>query len=757
MQELSPLPADIKKEYYKDGYKEIHITHNNSNYVLLSGKSSPTKHNFIKDNVELNPGGTKKVQLELCQQHFNITPNIHNVLIGRKNLTEMSVGERKQWLSDISTIDYQYPLSVYKKLQTRLRDVIGSIKFIDGKLSTLEESIITDDEYNKLLKEKQTFNDLLYMLYNNIEKLTGSNNYTTKDLDKINNDLSKHIKRLNRLLKNSNNEDINIIKYKLNDTTEEIKNTLKLLEDTELASDNTINEELTNLEKELSKYEYTDSDLSKVYLYDIFSNNYIRILESINTVCNLNPQTDTSQTHIEALYKKLNNLLQEIENTLKTSNKTKMALDRLESIKNKEKVQCPNCSTSFLPGYSDELYNKLKSDMENLNIHLNKLEDAKNKISTELEDIERFNKSKSDLLGYLEYLGIYPLLEDTLIKSDDLIDVDKLTSNLERFKEWFSGLYRYSLLKEKYNKLLKEKEFKDNLIKIQNDVGVKSKEEIEEYLDKLYKKQQELKDILNTLEEKNKTIKTIEDLYKQISVIKKSLKNDLDNNVKELKNKYLNEYIEYVKNEIDHKDNLIKNSEYIKRSIETLKENKKEQLERKKVLEILTDTLSPTEGLIAESILSFIGMFLEHINGLINRIWSYDMKVVIPNIENSDLDYKFPVSVENDTDYIKDISLVSSGMKEVINLSHRIIVMQILKLDSYPIYLDEFGSRFDPVHKDKTIDIIKDLSNNFEQIFIISHHQEIFSIFNECDVSVISSYNLFMNEIKQYNNVLTIE
>ena len=57
--ELSPLPADLNKHYGDNGYKEIHISHNNMEYVCISDKSKG-KHSFkINDGEEMNGGGSR--------------------------------------------------------------------------------------------------------------------------------------------------------------------------------------------------------------------------------------------------------------------------------------------------------------------------------------------------------------------------------------------------------------------------------------------------------------------------------------------------------------------------------------------------------------------------------------------------------------------------------------------------------------------------------------------------------------------------
>ena len=77
--ELSPLPADMK-EFDEDGYKEITIIHNNDTYHLTSGVVAVNKHSFKINDIELNPAGTKKVQLSLVKEHFNLTHEIHTVM-----------------------------------------------------------------------------------------------------------------------------------------------------------------------------------------------------------------------------------------------------------------------------------------------------------------------------------------------------------------------------------------------------------------------------------------------------------------------------------------------------------------------------------------------------------------------------------------------------------------------------------------------------------------------------------------------------
>ena len=151
LKELTPLPAELKKEFKDGGYKEIHIFHNSSNYTLVSKiEDGKQTHSFKRDGIELNDGSTRKVQLELVKQYFNLTPNIVDILLNKDNFTSMSPLERKRWFSEMSSIDYTYPVSVYNEVRTRYRDIVGGIKLSGDNIVSIESKLNNED----LLKMK---------------------------------------------------------------------------------------------------------------------------------------------------------------------------------------------------------------------------------------------------------------------------------------------------------------------------------------------------------------------------------------------------------------------------------------------------------------------------------------------------------------------------------------------------------------------------------------------------------------------------
>ena len=75
-------------------------------------------------------------------------------------------------------------------------------------------------------------------------------------------------------------------------------------------------------------------------------------------------------------------------------------------------------------------------------------------------------------------------------------------------------------------------------------------------------------------------------------------------------------------------------------------EQLKELENKSRLLKSAIEALSPSGGLIADSILSFIKNLVIDMNYIINSIWSYDLEIKACDLENGDLDYKFPVISE---------------------------------------------------------------------------------------------------------------
>ena len=153
LSQMSPLPADLKKDYNEGGYKIIEFVIGTDEYILSSGYIGKSKHSFVKNGIELNQGGTSAVQKQLAEEHLKITPSIFNIMLGVDQLTTMSPSIRKQWFTMLSPVDYTYSIRVWNELRSRARDIVGSIKIAQDDLVKKSAGVIDEKQLSALQEE----------------------------------------------------------------------------------------------------------------------------------------------------------------------------------------------------------------------------------------------------------------------------------------------------------------------------------------------------------------------------------------------------------------------------------------------------------------------------------------------------------------------------------------------------------------------------------------------------------------------------
>jgi DNA repair exonuclease SbcCD ATPase subunit len=180
------------------------------------------------------------------------------------------------------------------------------------------------------------------------------------------------------------------------------------------------------------------------------------------------------------------------------------------------------------------------------------------------------------------------------------------------------------------------------------------------------------------------------------------------------------------------------------------------------VLAIVVKELSPTEGIIAEGMIGFMNGFIEQMNSIIRAVWSYKLEIQSCRMidgETVDLDYKFPMRVQNAASgLVSDVSKGSSGMLEIINLAFKIAAMRCLGLENAPLILDELGAAMDVQHKYETVQIIKALveQRTFPQVFFISHDFAQYGGLANCQIALLNGINVVAPTGAQVNKHVTM-
>lgn len=756
---LNPLPADIKKDYYEDGGKYIEITHNGNEYILESGRSLGHKHSFIFNGIELNTSGLKTIQLKLVEEHFNLTPIVNNIINGYTKFTILPANERKKIFQDISNVDYSYPIKFYNNLKTRHRDIIGGIKTLQDNIIKTESFILKDEEVIK--KE----NDLKY-IKEYIEHIISLYDHTVVNsisIDKLKLDIDNIEKETNKILRNITNnkskkeletECIILQNEVVNNKIriEEIENKLSVIDKNYIQDEKLIEEELQELDKVLSK--------SNFYIMDVDVNNVENInsmfsdikVDFLNIVNELNEYNDviSKKEDYEEFINNINRQHELNNSKIKKLEELKLNYNHMLSLKTDDnKITCVNCNHTWFQHYDSKvekeivtLISNLEKDYEEFKIKYDKLLEEETKVKNKQEIIKKLkllissnNILKPIWVHILSNYNIHNVRSKTIVA-----EVNKITLDLDT---WVS----YSIANKRKEELIKNLELvrKTNMI-IKNTLD-KNIDELEKELTIIFKRQNTIDSILSYN-------KKIINHYNNLEINKNKLDsyiNKYNEVIKQssisIRNRFLTDLVNELKKtmlDLEHSIKLNDNfkSKYISETnqIENLKI-------REKVTKLLCKELSPNEGLIAKSINSFLNMFIKDMNGIINKIWEYDIEILPFEINNEeDLDYSFKVKVDGKKP-IEDVSKLSTSMMEIVDLAFRIVYIKYKKLSDFPLILDEFARTFDKVHANKAYDTIGNVfANNFQQIFLVSHFQTMYGRFINSDITILGSDEMYKDD-----------
>lgn len=742
LNELTPLPSD-KNDFTKDGYKEIIIEHDKNIFRLICDFSN-NNYLFYLNDENLNVSGNITTQRELVEKYFNINDNIHRLLIGSDNFTELSLLQRKKLFSSITHLNLDFILDNYNKLkeelknnETLLKNYLNLVKVEESKLQNKNHL----NEINNRLNNIKQFIEFLVEFRNEIIKY--KNNSSLEDIyndfsllyTKIDNAISKYYILLTSYSKDTIyklKSKLDLVTYKLNDyykKLEKEQNNLKVLEENK-------NKNIDSLKNELKeKVEHSN----KLYNSIIFLKNIERVelialknaiykLEaSLPEVLNelpINKDKKYSKENYDKLIELKESILKEIQKLIEKESNLYIEINELTS--KQYSITCPKCN------YTWEIENIVNS-IKQLRKQLEETVTTKINLNKELEKI---NKNIEEINNYFSLVKIYYNLKNSTkdifrefwdyIDKEELLFIDpkEILNKLKILNNDIMALEEYINLNITIGNINK------NILAletIENNDILEIKLNIEDLNLNIENIFQEKKELEETILFANKSIalkSTLKSLIDNLNLIKENLQsrnlsylvsniiNIIDNELS--KNKVT--LIELEK-EIGNYNNIQYTINTYNKQIEDIKENIE-------VLTILLNELSPKDGIIAKYISNFLNVILNNINNVIASVWEYDMKLNPLELDNGDiLDYRFKVVVGDNELVINDINKVSNGMKEIINLAFRMTLYKLLQIKNSILYLDEFGVKLDKFHKQKILHFISSIvhNNTFDQIFLISH------------------------------------
>lgn len=780
LNELSPLPANMS-DYDNEGYKKITLQKDEDTYVLTSSGSRPGKHSFLLNGNELNPGGTMKVQYSLVEEHFGYTPKIHQVLIGKRNLSIMSPAERQQWFADISGMDNDFISKFWNLIKGGLRDNTGALKNINHKIADTSLQLMKEEDLNHITELHNTYAKVLGDLTDLKKKFEqpfpSSSNMSeeyafTEELKKINEDSRYHYHQLvsaisERFNFSRANDDLNHLtrdsqrlleeRTQLEEKIQQVNDVLDTYQTGEEIDIPQLETSIAECNQQL-QHDYP-AELPDVYtkLKAAFPGvNLIKRLSSIYATHSNNLRhIDDALLEMKPAslpYRQLKEQYQLKFDELKTSqhrvdtlkvmidNNTKTCMS-IDSEHNKE--TCPQCKHVFT---RENVRNQLSNIFQSNGAMAEEVKALESKLTSLDKEVSQLKYELDNYRVVLEFVrdDESGLIQYFLNSYSSATSIPNLMREIAYNPRSFVGVFNKWV--DNINDILSYAGIIEtrNLYQAQLDKGMRLKST--EYITL----NEKLKILIRQHDDVNKTYSIVsQQITNQRAAIKametylnelSGLNDQVDrlyvkaNNIfKREWDNALEQMMALVSEKADDINRQIKYQSGVHFLIQSYTENQKSvELaidDHKELMKIL----DPKTGLIAKSLIGFIRHFVRNMNNLVEQIWQYPMAIEIEEDDDFTKDYRFPVRVG---EHLRDdVSTLSLGQTDIMDIAFRITLYNHLDMKGFPLLLDEAGSSLSVSHRAGFFNLVKRLVEHgyFSQVFFITHLIDVKDIIGSYD------------------------
>ena len=778
LEALSPYPQP-SSDFRKGGFKLLEIEHNNNIYTLVSDYNASAKHQFIKNGINVNEGGTASVQKQLVEKELGFSQAIHDLLTGKVTFCEMLPSQRREWITKISTVDLEYALKVHDSIKTRLRDSQGALKHYQTRLASESQKIISDVDIDALHRENDTLQQRISFYLTH--KKANMPNQT--DVEYEYESLSKTIEALS----------LKVLKTEFSYPEKSKVKTLEQIMDIEnalVAKEKAIYAVIEELQSQLSEDEITLNQLQKEGAIDQkgLENKLSTLYEALSNMGPLNPELDLgdysqeARADLKGVRLNLSELVAECSGpTLSVIDKSgwdKAALElkvidsrlfdlkrkvthlckRKEDIESVRENQCPNCQYVWKPGFSEQELDNLNDEIKDLNGQIYNVErmldeckEICQNIDTRKGEIEKFkalSQSYPRLRNFWQYIAEHKYLYTN--PNEIMYQWDNWLRELNRKISLDTLHHEIDMVKSTLNRLenIGEKADIDYFVKKQNALTNK----INAHYLSLEKHGQSMKSIRLYKKQYLALAEDLSQLVRAIARLKELETSILDGKMQQ----EINTRLGTSQMSLANNQRAITEAQTLSGIIEDLKTNIDSLSLDIEALKAIEQSLCPSKGLIAKVLSDFINKFLIQLNIFIKKVWDYDMAILSCSLENAQLDYRFPMEIQKQLTTISDISKASDGQKEIINLAFMLAIMAHLDLKDYPLFLDEIGSAFDQTHQSKSADFIKWLieTNQCSQIWLATHSAIDHGGLKDSQICVLNANNISVPQV--YNQHVSI-
>lgn len=738
---LSILPID-KRHFKKGGYREQEITHNGNKYYLYSHYDGT--HIYKKNGEVIYEGKVASVYRELVQEEFGINQRIHDLLLGKRRFTQMSPStERREWITRLSTSDFNYVLQFYDRVRKEARACGNVIKHLKGRLATETAKIMDKDEIQGFRSRHdatvQSINRMFESMDNKyrghqsvspqiprlIDEILEENQWIRNNMGYI------HLPTVEGFGPVNNFDDLRqlttTVETKAQSTIDRI-NELSL-EQADLESKLRDNQhqdvDPVALDKEIDGLKDVLEDITKNPVLDLgydipygnavhvalgdFQKDYqgLQLLVDISEKASRDQVVDDLREKISVLEGKLSQCDAIIEHHESCS-----------------ATECPKCKHEFVVGSDTSRYERAKA--------------AYSKFVTEHKELQRLLEEQREwyndyrvVIQQLKQLQTYQRNHTELTPLwyaietlGGLVEKDQVLRYMGEYERHLHDVDRYTDATSRLEVL----EATLQAISAGNDTNV-YREQLKALVSQIDTLQQGLhkdQELVRELQRALRVREAIHNRTNRVMELYKNLFKLVDKDIGIAVNQELEEHIRKEQVELHNLKATISAAEVQQGIVNDLQESLDKQSVRDLHYRVLEQELSPTSGYIARLISEEIGTLLDVQNQLIKSIWKYPLTIQNCTTEDGDLTYRFPMLVGQHGKPVDDIKDGSTSMCDIIDFSFRLLVHKALEISNYPLVIDELERALDGPHRESLHHVIQSLTSDttWGQVYVVSHYIE---------------------------------
>lgn len=777
---LVPNGRDFAKT--KGGGMEYHFEHEGHQFELISTYNVRAgKHQFIMDGVDLNDGGTQATQKELVAKHTGLTQDLVDLATGKIRFSRMNPMQRRDWMMRISGTDFTYALKLHEHFKDKTTELKGAISYLlenthkmVGEIESLEEDYKTKDDEISQLKQiveessrlmagrgRQATSEAILArmaeVYKCIrqrsdtilaETIRRSARMNNKTADMLENELIELRDRMSQTRGECNEHERAL---------EGIQSLIKHVGRDVLGNPSGLELQIKTAEEEIAHL------LSLGATYECNGESPERLLaiaesiqEGLSELCVTIPSNQAGQytrSGHQAATERYKQLSQQVIEHNNIISKMEAQLDHAEHTPD---TNCPKCQFSFKPGWDPALLQQTKDklagmrgsvesmrgEMAELEVVINEF----NEYSRKLSELARIREGSKLLKGFWDGISEEQLvrtwpaqiptrLSTAIVSLTNMVRVQRLSRDLADLKsrlELINNSGDPKFLLERADMLEAKLFEKSRLVRsMVSEVG-------------------EISEEIYHIEKLNRLTAEMEESLAEFQMLQDKVSTSLEEDC-----------LDQLKDRCLSRLGVLHQQTQRYRDLVSRYKNNREQIEEAEAKfagnKLLAEALSPTKGIVAETIKGFIHHFLSLLNEHISMVWTYEMVVGAVLEEGAVLNCKFPISVGGEDAGADDVEDGSTGQVSMIDFAFKLVVFELLGMNDYPLLADEFGKDFDDEHRERLVTYIKSLmeQNRFSQLFMVSHYASVYSAFNNAEFVVLDDRNITRPGI--YNEQVEIE